>query len=89
MSHDGRVTNGDGRPVRSRQADSGGGAWWFRVRRPEADPGVELITSSRSPWGETITRHATQEEADAAAREMYEAYRADMETRKQQEVTRS
>jgi len=86
MSRDGRVTNGDGRPVKSRQADSGGGRHWFRVRRPDGQAaGVELVIAVPG-YRYDITRHATQEEADAAAREMYEAYRADMETRKQQEA---
>jgi len=76
---DARVTNEDGRPVRSRQAASDGGSWWFRVRRSPGPDGVELIT--RIPGcEETVTRHPDQGAADAAALLAYSQYRTDVET---------
>jgi hypothetical protein len=73
---DRRVTNADGEPVRWRQARSDGG-WWFRVRRSPGPTGVELI--ARIPgWNQeaVITQHASQEDADLAARAAYDEYRA-------------
>jgi|SRR6516164_2784341 len=74
---DDRVTSADGSPVRFRQAASGppgrNGGWWFRVRRSPGRDGVELV--ARIPHVlDKVTRHATQEDADAAAAVAYGEY---------------
>jgi hypothetical protein len=80
---DRRVTAADGRPVPFRQAVSGpddrNGGWWFQVRRSPGADGVELVTAIPA-YADDVTRHATQEDADAAAVAAYSTYLADVES---------
>lgn len=67
--------------VRTRQAKSPGGRW-FTVRWVPGRPGAELVT--RIPGStETVTAHATRDEADAAARAAYEEYETRVNTIKE------
>ena len=69
-----------------RQARSGGGRWWFRVRVTPGQAGAELI--SRIPGTkEIITWHATEADADAAAATAYGEYTAAVEAARDQEAS--
>lgn len=70
---DNRVTGENGQPVAEVRLVRG----WFRIRRADGHPGVDLVTRIPGYLAET-TPYATQNAAEHAARTIYGQYRADV-----------